>query len=256
MSSLLAFENSEALQHDPARAGIFNFPEQDITDDVDVIVDRMTDLDLIAGTFPDIKLVPKQLAMVGALMATNGEQIRSRDILDPFPGLEGTKTSQFSKLINRVLHSKYKDILDIQILPQDRKVKLIRWDEPSYDRELMPLVQERFWYKLGSLAIFDSVKESGEVMDLKSKRDPIQSSIRSFTRPQDTSWQDKALCAQTDPEIFFPSQGGSTRDAKKICLRCEVSDECKNFALANQEEFGVWGDLNEGERKQLLKKAV
>lgn len=35
-------------------------------------------------------------------------------------------------------------------------------------------------------------------------------------------WQDKALCAQTDPEAFFPEKGGSTREAKKICLGCEV----------------------------------
>ena len=35
------------------------------------------------------------------------------------------------------------------------------------------------------------------------------------------SWQERALCAQTDPEAFFPEKGGSTREAKKVCLSCE-----------------------------------
>ena len=34
------------------------------------------------------------------------------------------------------------------------------------------------------------------------------------------SWQERALCAQTDPEAFFPEKGGSTREAKKVCVSC------------------------------------
>jgi WhiB family transcriptional regulator, redox-sensing transcriptional regulator len=40
------------------------------------------------------------------------------------------------------------------------------------------------------------------------------------------SWQERALCAQTDPEAFFPEKGGSTREAKRVCLSCEVRAEC------------------------------
>ena len=40
------------------------------------------------------------------------------------------------------------------------------------------------------------------------------------------SWQDSALCAQTDPEAFFPEKGGSTREAKKVCRSCDVRTEC------------------------------
>ena len=32
------------------------------------------------------------------------------------------------------------------------------------------------------------------------------------------SWQERSLCAQTDPEAFFPEKGGSTREAKKVCV--------------------------------------
>jgi WhiB family transcriptional regulator, redox-sensing transcriptional regulator len=65
------------------------------------------------------------------------------------------------------------------------------------------------------------------------------------------SWQDQALCAQTDPEAFFPEKGGSTREAKKICLGCDVRSECLDYALAHDERFGIWGGLSERERRRL-----
>ncbi|CAN5832427.1 WhiB family transcriptional regulator [soil metagenome] len=76
----------------------------------------------------------------------------------------------------------------------------------------------------------------------------------SFVPEPDTEenqWQDRALCAQTDPEAFFPEKGGSTREAKRICLGCEVKDECLDYALAHDERFGIWGGLSERERRRL-----
>jgi WhiB family transcriptional regulator, redox-sensing transcriptional regulator len=70
------------------------------------------------------------------------------------------------------------------------------------------------------------------------------------------SWQERALCAQTDPEAFFPEKGGSTREAKKVCLSCDVRGECLEYALANDERFGIWGGLSERERRKLKKRAV
>ncbi|PTR31631.1 WhiB family redox-sensing transcriptional regulator [Rhodococcus sp. OK519] len=69
--------------------------------------------------------------------------------------------------------------------------------------------------------------------------------------PAEDQWQDRALCAQTDPEAFFPEKGGSTREAKRICLGCEVRGECLEYALANDERFGIWGGLSERERRRL-----
>jgi WhiB family transcriptional regulator, redox-sensing transcriptional regulator len=68
---------------------------------------------------------------------------------------------------------------------------------------------------------------------------------------EDEEWQERALCAQTDPEAFFPEKGGSTREAKRICQGCEVKDECLESALANDERFGIWGGLSERERRRL-----
>ena len=69
------------------------------------------------------------------------------------------------------------------------------------------------------------------------------------------AWQADSLCAQTDPEAFFPEKGGSTRDAKKICTSCEVRTQCLQYALANDERFGIWGGLSERERRKLRKRA-
>ena len=80
-----------------------------------------------------------------------------------------------------------------------------------------------------------------------------------FGTPQDKAaggWQERALCAQTDPEAFFPEKGGSTREAKKVCLSCEVRAECLEYALAHDERFGIWGGLSERERRKLKKRVV
>ncbi len=69
-------------------------------------------------------------------------------------------------------------------------------------------------------------------------------------------WQERSLCAQTDPEAFFPEKGGSTREAKKVCLSCDVRRECLEYALSNDERFGIWGGLSERERRKLKKRAV
>ena len=70
------------------------------------------------------------------------------------------------------------------------------------------------------------------------------------------AWQVDALCAQTDPEAFFPEKGGSTRDAKKVCSACTVRSECLEYALGNDERFGIWGGLSERERRRLRKRSV
>jgi WhiB family redox-sensing transcriptional regulator len=69
------------------------------------------------------------------------------------------------------------------------------------------------------------------------------------------SWQRDALCSQTDPEAFFPEKGGSTRDAKRICSGCDVRQQCLDYALKNDERFGIWGGLSERERRKLKKRA-
>jgi WhiB family redox-sensing transcriptional regulator len=90
--------------------------------------------------------------------------------------------------------------------------------------------------------------------------DPIKLGVPGVRQNVDDdnplAWQSDSLCAQTDPEAFFPEKGGSTRDAKKICTSCEVRTQCLEYALSNDERFGIWGGLSERERRKLRKRAV
>ena len=74
-----------------------------------------------------------------------------------------------------------------------------------------------------------------------------------FMPTEATAWQYNALCAQTDPEAFFPEKGGSTREAKSICAKCPVREQCLDWALDNDERFGIWGGLSERERRKVKK---
>lgn len=65
------------------------------------------------------------------------------------------------------------------------------------------------------------------------------------------TWQDLAVCAQTDPASFFPSKGESTREAKAICGGCEARPDCLEYALDNDIRHGIWGGTSERERKKL-----
>lgn len=65
-------------------------------------------------------------------------------------------------------------------------------------------------------------------------------------------WRDEALCAQVDPELFFPKHGGSAKPAKRICRACPVCAECGQWALDNEViDYGVFGGMVPKERRIL-----
>ena len=73
--------------------------------------------------------------------------------------------------------------------------------------------------------------------------------LRQIGRPQE--WMQHALCAQTDPEVFFPEVGESVEPAKRVCRRCDVRVQCLDWALQHGERYGVWGGTSERERRAL-----
>ena len=90
--------------------------------------------------------------------------------------------------------------------------------------------------------------------DVSAGRGPVQDSgTQPWMAPTtgDEAWRLDALCAETDPEAFFPEKGGSTREAKHVCTGCAVQSECLEFALESDERFGIWGGLSERERRRL-----
>ena len=74
----------------------------------------------------------------------------------------------------------------------------------------------------------------------------------------DNAWRNRSLCRDSNPELFFP--GGATgmaldqiEAAREVCEVCPVAEECLEFALATNQEAGVWGGTTEEERRKLRK---
>jgi WhiB family redox-sensing transcriptional regulator len=68
-------------------------------------------------------------------------------------------------------------------------------------------------------------------------------------------WMRDALCAEYDRELFFPERGQSSVEAKRLCGRCLVQRECREYALADDTLVGVWGGTSASEREQVRKAA-
>ncbi len=69
-------------------------------------------------------------------------------------------------------------------------------------------------------------------------------------------WRDTAACRDTDPDLFFPvGTTGPAIDqiaaAKAVCEVCPSREECLQFALATNQDSGVWGGTSEDERRKL-----
>ena len=71
-------------------------------------------------------------------------------------------------------------------------------------------------------------------------------------------WRTRSSCRDTAPDMFFPvGTTGLALDqiaaAKAVCSSCEVQSACLEFALATNQESGVWGGTSEEERRKLRK---
>ncbi|ADP83820.1 WhiB family transcriptional regulator [Pseudofrankia inefficax] len=90
---------------------------------------------------------------------------------------------------------------------------------------------------------------SPEEMPVPPAIEPSVAALLIHLMAEAEDWRERAVCAQTDPEAFFPEKGQSAREAKRVCAGCEVRSECLQYALDNDERFGVWGGLSERERR-------
>lgn len=66
-------------------------------------------------------------------------------------------------------------------------------------------------------------------------------------------WHGRGLCVGEDPDVFFPSHGAPGTQARQICAACDVRDDCLGYAI-DADEFGVWGGLDQDERRELLRR--
>lgn len=80
---------------------------------------------------------------------------------------------------------------------------------------------------------------------------PWQITRRADLRLEIPNWTRDALCTEIGTEIFFPEPGEPTAPAKKICSQCPVISECLEWAITNNEQFGVFGGLSVRERNRI-----
>src|SRR5258708_6522462 len=74
-------------------------------------------------------------------------------------------------------------------------------------------------------------------------------------------WRHVAACREVDPELFFPI--GNTgpallqiEEAKQVCHRCTVIEDCLRWAIDSGQDAGIWGGLSEEERRALKRRTV
>ena len=75
-------------------------------------------------------------------------------------------------------------------------------------------------------------------------------------------WQAKAACRGPQASAFFPPSHAERKEekaaresrAKTICAECHVRRDCLEYAIRIREPHGIWGGLNETERKVLLER--
>ncbi|MFZ4810929.1 MAG: WhiB family transcriptional regulator [Ilumatobacteraceae bacterium] len=77
----------------------------------------------------------------------------------------------------------------------------------------------------------------------------------------DYTWRRHAICRDTDPDLFFPV--GTTGQAlvqismaKQVCGECPVAEPCLEYALETNQDAGIWGGLDEEERRDIRRRAA
>ncbi|MEU2618409.1 WhiB family transcriptional regulator [Streptomyces sp. NPDC007157] len=74
-----------------------------------------------------------------------------------------------------------------------------------------------------------------------------------------TYWREQGACLRIDPDLFFPIGDGSLThvqiaEAKAVCHRCPVLDQCLDWAMSVERVEGVWGGKTEGERRLMRRR--
>jgi WhiB family redox-sensing transcriptional regulator len=80
----------------------------------------------------------------------------------------------------------------------------------------------------------------------------------------DTTWREEAECLSYPSVLFFgldDSESAADRkvrelEAKRICSRCGVRNECLEYSLSMREPYGIWGGLTEIERRARLRREL
>jgi WhiB family redox-sensing transcriptional regulator len=94
----------------------------------------------------------------------------------------------------------------------------------------------------------ERIEEPGVVEALMLSTGPMPNLRDLLGRP---AWQANAACRGEGVELFFPPENTSLMEARRICNRCTVADQCLQFALERPSLKGVWAGTSERHRRRL-----
>lgn len=76
----------------------------------------------------------------------------------------------------------------------------------------------------------------------------------TLTTYDPNGWRLDAACRDLDTAVFFPETDAAIGAAKAVCATCPVRDACLEFALITRQDDGVWGGLDENERRRVRRR--
>lgn len=139
----------------------------------------------------------------------------------------------------------------------DRDSRIERYSKLPL-REVTPPQIDEARVLRGAVAVFTRLW-----LDQDPEKDPFfvakNHKVETVSTGGHSDWLARAECHQEsiDPEIFFPGDGIPRvipPEVAKICMRCEVREECLSSAIANKEAFGIWGGKTPGERRRFVRR--
>lgn len=80
----------------------------------------------------------------------------------------------------------------------------------------------------------------------------MSATITAILEP--TPWMVDAACRGMNPDLFFPTRGASPDEARAVCGRCTVVDDCLTFAVRHRIHEGIWGGHSARERRPLYER--
>ena len=73
--------------------------------------------------------------------------------------------------------------------------------------------------------------------------------MRALVRTMGGNWRNLSRCLNYDPNLWHSTNRADIEQAKSLCGGCPVRQQCLDWALDTKQPDGVWGGLDERERR-------
>ena len=94
------------------------------------------------------------------------------------------------------------------------------------------------------------------VIGIRGEKGPSLLTLSDVNWEPSADWRKDAACTGIDSDVFFPASEDelASQKAKDICATCPVQEVCLQYSLSTNQAAGVWGGLDEGERRRLRRR--